>query len=303
MLLLVVSLATVWWPPGRLVAPRYPDTVLETVGTPAHPALDRAASLLRQRLAAAGYPHPRVTVTGPGTVSVSGADPDAVRQLAAPGRVSLHAILGGPVQPDPPVPQNPDAARDLATLRAKLGAAYELASGLHDPSEVDGVRAAALRPFGTLTPAEVALLPPVMRFAVPAIGCAQLDADTDRDTETVACQRNLGKYLLAAPGVGPADLAGTDAVLDARAGWAARLRFTAAGRQRWTALLAAVRADPVSHDVAVLVDGEVLAARGIDDPGTADGLVTRYGLDAPGAVRLAALLRTGPLGVTFRSRA
>jgi preprotein translocase subunit SecD len=299
-LLVAVSLATVWWPPGRLLAPRYPDTTLETVGTPAHPDLDRTVTLLRQRLAAAGYTGSRVAVTGPRTVTVSGADPDAVRQLAAPGRVTLHAILGGPVTPDPPVPENPDAARDLAALRAKLGAAYELASRLRDPSEVDTVRAVALRPFGTLTPAEVALLPPLMRFAVPAIGCAQLGTGP-ADGETVACQPGQGKYLLAAPGVGPPDLAGAHAVLDPRAGWSARLRFTAAGRGRWTALLAAVRADPVSRDVAVVVDGDVLTARGIGDPGTADGLVTRYGLDALGAVRLAALIGTGPLPVTFRA--
>jgi preprotein translocase subunit SecD len=284
---------------GVRYAPAPRDTVtLETWEVPAPGALDRAAALLRTRLTAAGHPA-TVTVTGPRTVAVRGADPDAVRQLAAPGRVSLRAVLGGPVVPDPrPAGTGTRApAGDLATLEERLGPAYALAARLTDPSQVDGVRAAVLAPFGRLTPDEVALLPPLMQFAVPAIGCDQVGGpDTGQLT---ACQAGIGKYLLDVAGVGPADIAGATVTLDAHLGWAARLRFTAAGQARWAALVAAVRADPVSRQLAVVVDGWVIAAPGIDDPGTADALVSAHGLRQPDAARLAALLGCGPLPVVF----
>src|SRR2546430_16981303 len=65
-----------------------PDTVmvLDATGRPAPDAWRRAASLLRQRLAAAGYGDPRTTVTGARTVTVrvgGGADPEALHRLVA----------------------------------------------------------------------------------------------------------------------------------------------------------------------------------------------------------------------------
>jgi SecD-like export protein len=283
----------------RYVAVRDTVVTLETREVPAPGALAGAVAVLRTRLAQAGYPA-TVTVTGPRTVTVRGADPDAVRQLAAPGRVSLRAVLAGPVVPDPRPAGTATGppARDLATLVERLGPAYALAARLTGPSQVDGVRAAVLAPFGRLTPEEVALLPPRLQFVVPAIGCDQLGGGPDTGQLT-ACQAGIGKYLLDVAGIGPADIAGASVTLDAHVGWAARLRFTPAGQARWAALVAAVRADPVSRQLAVVLDGRVIAAPGIDDPGTADALVSARGLHQPDAARLAALLGCGPLPVTF----
>jgi hypothetical protein len=279
--------------------------VLDAAGQPGPARLGEAATLLRQRLATAGYADPRATVTGPRTVTVrvrGAADPAALRALAAPGVFSLRAVLAGPVVPDPPAAggQRTDAAPDLPALQAKLGPAYDLAVRITDPSQLDTERAARLAPLRTLTADEVALLPAQAQYGIPAIRCDQLGAGQDPGPLT-ACQAGMGKYLLGVAGVERADLARVTAVLAPHPGWSVALSWTPPGRARWTRLLDLVRDGPVSR-VALVLDRTVVAAPALDDAGTTDGLFTEQGMDQPGATRLAALIGTGPLPVTFAVR-
>src|SRR5256885_2237534 len=141
---------------------------LEARTEPPADALRRAAEVLIARLTGAGYDHPGVTVTGTRSLSVAvgaGGDPDGLRLLAQPGRLSFRAVVAGPTTPHAaPVP----AGSAPAAVQAKLGPAYQVAGRLTDPGQVDPAQLAALAPFGRLTPDEVATLPATMQYAVPA---------------------------------------------------------------------------------------------------------------------------------------
>src|SRR5262249_47460091 len=89
LLTLSIVIDTGGWQPARLALhPGRLEMVLHTVGVPPDGALSRAAALLRERLAAAGYREPAAAVTGPDTVTVQAGtdDADGLRALAAPGR-------------------------------------------------------------------------------------------------------------------------------------------------------------------------------------------------------------------------
>src|SRR6266542_3274143 len=68
---------------------------------PPSAALRAAAGILLDRLSAAGYDQPRVQVTDDRTVvaTVRGGDPDGLRLLAGPGRLSFRAVVAGPAVP------------------------------------------------------------------------------------------------------------------------------------------------------------------------------------------------------------
>jgi preprotein translocase subunit SecD len=304
------------WGPARLAAGRGDLVmVLDTRDVPADPAVARSVRVLSERLAAAGYRDPRVSRTGPRTVTVRvGADPDTagLRLLAAPGRLSFRPVLGGPVTADrpargePPNRRPPPGAPVRAAVVARLGRAYTLAERLTGPGGVDPATDAALAPFAVLSPDEVSVLPAAMQFAVPAITCAQLDSRpaevTDPGGPFAACAGGTGKYLLAAAALGWPGVAGVSSYLDAATGWAVRVRFTPAGQARWTELTVAALRNPISRQVAVVLDQRILTAPRIQRAETGDVLIAWYGLDQHGTVRLAALLGSGPLPIAFAVR-
>lgn len=294
------SVAAGLWSPGQLFVPGGETVlVLETNPIPPPGALLRAVVLVRKRLDIAGYDHPSVRVTGPRTVTVSldgHPDPGPLRELFVPGRVSFRTVVSGPVDSRPAPPPDGDPAPDLETLRRKLGSAYDRALRLADPSTVGDVGPYA--PFGLLRPEEVALLPPLMQFAVPTIPCDRVGGEDTAD-EIAACQPGTGKYLLDTATVRAEDVAGAEVVLDAHAGWSARVRFTPSGTGHWAAFVASVRDRGFFRRIAVVLDHRVVSAPAIGDPGTADGLVTTRGMDQYGAQRLVAVLDSGPLPVTF----
>src|SRR6266516_1578536 len=239
LLALTTAIGTGAWQPARLALhPARLEMVLRTAGVPPDGALPSAVDLLRKRLTAAGYRDPSAAVTGPGTVTVQAGtdDADGLRGLAAPGRLSGHPVLAGPV-------------------------------------------------------------------AVPVSACAPR-VDAAGDTPLVACAPD-GQYQLAPAAIRAADVAVVSANLDARVGWSARVRFTPAGQVRWTALIAAGPDHPVYRQIAVVVDGRVMAAPRFDHVATGDtattgdALIAPYGMNQAGAVRLAALLGHGPLPVVF----
>lgn len=295
------SVAAGLWSPGQLFGPGGATVfVLDTNPIPPPGALLRAVVLLRKRLDIAGYDHASVRVTGPRTVTVrlSGhPDPGPVRELLVPGRVSIRTVRSGPTDPGPPgtAPAG-DPAPDLESLRRKLGSAYDRAAQLADPGQAGGD--ATFAAFGRLRPEEVALLPPLMQFAVPTIPCDRVGGEDTAD-EITACQPGTGKYLLDAATVRAEDVAGAEVVLDAHAGWSARLRFTPTGTGHWAALVASVRAHGYFGRIAVVLDHRLVSAPAIGDPGTADGLVTARGMNQYGAQRMVAILDSGLLPVTF----
>jgi preprotein translocase subunit SecD len=306
---LVVAVAAaglVWW---RTTRP--PAGLVMTLDTrdPAPPAADlhKAADLLLDRLSAAGYPKPRVSVTGPRTVvaTVGGGDPAGLMLLAQPGRLSFRAVVAGPTIPHVGAPSFAPASAPPAVV-AKLGAAYPAARDLSDPGQVGPSALAALVPFGTLTPDEVAALPLAMQYAVPVVTCAQLNARKpgaidDPAVPVVACERTgtESKYLLDPAAVTAADVAGAVVELQAVSGWTVTVRFTPAGQSRWTALTRAAVQNTPSNQIAIVVDNEVISAPTVQAVITGDAAISGAEIDREAARRLAAQLRSGPLPVTF----
>ncbi len=133
LVVLATAVGTGGWQPARLtLRPGGLVMVLHTVGVPPDGALRRAVDLLLERLAAAGYGEPSATVTGAATVTVrvTSGDADGLRGLAAPGRLSFHAVLNGPVTPvsgmdsyllGPAGVEHPDLAGVSAVLDAAVG--------------------------------------------------------------------------------------------------------------------------------------------------------------------------------------
>jgi preprotein translocase subunit SecD len=294
----------VWW----RARPRADLVMTLSAGT-APPAADlrRAADLLLDRLSAAGYGHPRVTVSGDRAVVVTvaaGGDADGLRQLARPGRLSFRAVVAGPTTPHTRPATAPSEAAVPAALVAKLGPAYPAGRALADPAEVGPDALASLAPFGVLTPDEVAALPPAMQYAVPTITCAQLNSRTPGDDPAgamVACERTgtQTKYLLDPAAVTADDVAGADVELQAVPGWTVTIRFTAAGQPRWTALTRAAVGNTPSNEIAIVVDHEVISAPTVQAVITGDATISGTAIDREAARRLAALLRYGPLPVMF----
>lgn len=279
---------------------------LEARTEPPADALRKAAEVLIARLTGAGYDHPGVTVTGTRSLSVAvgaGGDAEGLRLLAQPGRLSFRAVVAGPTTPHAaPVP----AGSAPAAVQAKLGPAYQVAGRLTDPGQVDPAQLAALAPFGRLTPDEVATLPATMQYAVPAVTCAQLNGRApgtidDPAATVVACERtgDQSKYLLDAAKVTAADVAGAHVELQAAPGWTVTISFTAQGQPKWTALTRAAMASDPSNQVAIVVDNQVISAPTIQAVITGDAAISGAEIDRAAAARLAALLRSGPLPVTF----
>jgi preprotein translocase subunit SecD len=284
---------------------------LEARTEPPADALRKAAEVLIARLTGAGYDHPRVTVTGTRTLSVAvgaGADAAGLRLLAQPGRLSFRAVLAGPTTPYATRVGNGGDVPEA--VRAKLGPAYQAAQRLTDPGQVDAALLATLAPFGALTPDEVATLPATMQYAVPAITCAQLNGRPpgtidDPAATVVACERtgDQSKYLLDAAKVTAADVAGAHVELQAAPGWTVTISFTGQGQPKWTALTQAAMANNPSNQVAIVVDNQVISAPTIQAVITGDAAISGAEIDRAAAARLAALLRSGALPVTFTVKA
>ncbi|HEX7745621.1 MAG TPA: protein translocase subunit SecD, partial [Micromonosporaceae bacterium] len=214
-----------------------------------------------------------------------------------------------------PAPQN------LAQLRAaaqqKVGpTAWQAASDLKAPA--DPAQAGTLQPFGTLTPREVAALPPNIQFNVPTITCAQLDGRppasiSDVNQQVVACE-GPAKYLLDVAKVAGTDVANASAALDQQTSqWVVNLKFTGSGQENWTNLTKeAFNNEGQGCDqsalgeggrcrVAVVLDKKVISAPVIQGVLTGQSQITGQ-FTAQTANTLASQLRYGALPVTFEQQ-
>jgi preprotein translocase subunit SecD len=279
-------------------------------GPASAPALEQTKRILLSRLRQLEVTRPTVTAIGAETLLVTAAQADAeqVRAVLVPGNLTFRKVLsvtydrpGGACKADPQ--ERTDRTAALASARAKLGAAYDAAAAIKDPS---ATAAANLTGFDALTCAEVAALPHSMQYAVPAVTCAMLDgrpAGTldDAGAQAAACDADGMKYLLDVAKVAGTDLAGAEARIDPQQGtWGVNLRFTAAGQPKFTALtteaMDSASGSGQGAQVAVLMDSEVITAPTINGVINGDAVISGATLSVRReATALAATLSHGVL--------
>ncbi|GAB3060664.1 hypothetical protein GCM10027186_10360 [Micromonospora schwarzwaldensis] len=214
-----------------------------------------------------------------------------------------------------PVPQSIEQQRKA--VEQKVGApAWAAASGLQAPADLtaDPSLAGKLKPFGTLSPQEIAVLPVEMQFNVPTITCAQLDkrpagSVKDPKQKAVACESGA-KYLLDVAKVEGTDVKNASAQLDQTSAWVVSLNFTGKGQEKWTALTResftnegqACDQTALGQDgkcrVAVVLDNEIVSSPEIQAVLTGDSQITGS-FDNKSANALASQLRYGALPLTF----
>ncbi|MCO1598567.1 protein translocase subunit SecD [Micromonospora sp. RHAY321] len=229
---------------------------------------------------------------------------------------SASAAAPSPSASEEPVPASIEEQRKA--VEQKVGApAWQAASGLQAPADLtaDPSLADKLKPFGTLSPQEVAVLPAQMQFNVPTIGCAQLDkrppaSISDPKQQVVSCEDGASKYLLDQAKVEGTDVSDADAVLDQTNAWVVSLDFTGDGQGKWTALTReafnnegqACDATALGQDgkcrVAVVLDNEIVSSPEIQGVLTGNSQITGN-FTQKDASALAGQLRYGALPVTF----
>ncbi|MFF0231947.1 protein translocase subunit SecD [Micromonospora sp. NPDC005252] len=216
-----------------------------------------------------------------------------------------------------PVPASIEEQRKA--VEQKVGAAaWQAASGLQAPADLsaDPSLGDKLKPFSTLSPQEVAVLPAQMQFNVPTIGCAQLDkrppaSISDPKQQVVSCEDGASKYLLDQAKVLGTDVDDANAVLDQTNAWVVSLDFTGDGQGKWTALTReaftnegqACDATALGQDgkcrVAVVLDNEIVSSPEIQAVLTGNSQITGN-FTQKDASALASQLRYGALPVTFQ---
>ncbi|MEU1758105.1 protein translocase subunit SecD [Micromonospora sp. NPDC005223] len=243
--------------------------------------------------------------SGGGQGGMAPASPSASPSAAAPS----------PSASGEPVPQSIEQQRKA--VEQKVGApAWAAAAGLQAPADLttDPSLADKLKPFGTLSPQEVAVLPVDMQFNVPTVTCAQLDARPaasikDPKQKAVACESGA-KYLLDVAKVEGTDVKNASAQLDQTSSWVVSLNFKSDGQKKWTALTReafnnegqACDQTALGQDgkcrVAVVLDNEIVSSPEIQGVLTGDSQITGS-FDNKSANALASQLRYGALPVTF----
>ncbi|MFI6067658.1 protein translocase subunit SecD [Micromonospora sp. NPDC051227] len=218
-----------------------------------------------------------------------------------------------------PVPASVEEQRKV--VEQKVGAAaWQAANGLQAPADLtaDPSLAEKLKPFGTLSPQEVAVLPAQMQFNVPTIGCAQLDqrppaSISDPKQQVVSCEDGASKYLLDQAKVLGTDVSDADAVLDQTNAWVVSLDFTGDGQGKWTSLTReafnnegqACDATALGQDgkcrVAVVLDNKIVSSPEIQGVLTGNSQITGT-FTQKDASTLAGQLRYGALPVTFEQQ-
>jgi preprotein translocase subunit SecD len=225
-----------------------------------------------------------------------------------------------------PVPNaSAELEKQRQTIVDKLGAALGVAQQIQDPSTLasDAATLAQLEPFRTLTPAEVALLPPQAQFNVPQITCEMLNerpvgSIQDVSQPAVACEAGgHEKMMLDKAKVVGTDLSSAAANIDTQAGssWKVDLTFSSEGAKKWTELTreafsndqgACVKTVPNNTaggaavcQVAVVLDNEIVSAPGIQGVLSTQSEISGGGFTKATSTLLANQLKYGALPVTF----
>ncbi|WP_208758303.1 protein translocase subunit SecD [Micromonospora violae] len=238
---------------------------------------------------------------------------------ATPTPTPSASATASPSASSEPVPASVEEQRKA--VEQKVGAAaWQAANGLQAPADLsaDPSLADKLKPFGTLSPQEVAVLPAQMQFNVPTIGCAQLDqrppaSISDPKQQVVSCEDGATKYLLDQAKVLGTDVSDADAVLDQTNAWVVSLDFTGDGQGKWTSLTReafnnegqACDATALGQDgkcrVAVVLDNKIVSSPEIQGVLTGNSQITGN-FNQKDASTLAGQLRYGALPVTFEQQ-
>ncbi|QGN49393.1 protein translocase subunit SecD [Micromonospora sp. WMMD558] len=244
--------------------------------------------------------------------------PSASATPSATASATPSAAAPSPSGSAAPVPASVEEQRKA--VEKKVGAAaWAAASGLQAPADLsaDPSLAEKLKPFASLTPREVAVLPAQMQFNVPQITCAQLDARppasiSPPDQQVVACEDGAVKYLLDEAKVLGTDVDDANAVLDQTNQWVVSLDFTGPGQEKWTNLTresfnnegqacdASALGDSGKCRVAVVLDNDVVSSPEIQGVLTGNSQITGN-FTQRDASDLASTLRYGALPVTFEA--
>ncbi|MEW2147054.1 protein translocase subunit SecD [Micromonospora vinacea] len=265
-----------------------------------------------------GSASPKVTSSpSGGQGGMAPASPSATPTPSASATASPSAAA--PSASAEPVPASIEQQRKA--VEQKVGAAaWQAANGLQAPADLtaDPSLAEKLKPFSTLSPQEVAVLPAQMQFNVPTIGCAQLDqrppaSISDAKQQVVSCEDGASKYLLDQAKVLGTDVSDADAVLDQTNAWVVSLDFTGDGQGKWTSLTReafnnegqACDATALGQDgkcrVAVVLDNKIVSSPEIQGVLTGNSQITGT-FTQKDASTLAGQLRYGALPVTFEQQ-
>ncbi|MEV4723705.1 protein translocase subunit SecD [Micromonospora humida] len=264
---------------------------------------------------ASGSASPKVSGS-PSAGGQGGGAPAPSASATPSGSASPSAPAASPSASEAPVSQSIEEQRKA--VEKKVGAAaWAAASGLQAPADLatNPALAETFKPFGALSPQEVAVLTPQMQFNVPTITCAQLDkrppaSIKDEKQQAVACEGGAAKYLLDQAKVLGTDVKDANAVLDQASTWVVSLNFTGDGQSKWTELTreafnntgggcdqTALGQDGKCR-VAVVLDNEIVSSPEIQGVLTGDSQITGS-FDNTSANALASQLRYGALPVTF----
>ncbi|MFG3641254.1 protein translocase subunit SecD [Micromonospora sp. NPDC047762] len=267
-----------------------------------------------------GSASPKVTSSpSGGQGGMAPASPSATPTPSASATASPSAAAPSASASAEPVPASVEEQRKA--VEQKVGAAaWQAANGLQAPADLtaDPSLAEKLKPFGTLSPQEVAVLPAQMQFNVPTIGCAQLDqrppaSISDAKQQVVSCEDGASKYLLDQAKVLGTDVSDADAVLDQTNAWVVSLDFTGDGQGKWTSLTReafnnegqACDATALGQDgkcrVAVVLDNKIVSSPEIQGVLTGNSQITGT-FTQKDASTLAGQLRYGALPVTFEQQ-
>lgn len=292
----------------------------------APPAVEPTPSAAPPSGAPSGSAAPKVTPSATGAAKVSpsasggqgGMAPAPTASATPTPSASASAAPSASASAEP-VPASIEEQRKA--VEQKVGAAaWQAASGLQAPADLsaDPSLGDKLKPFSTLSPQEVAVLPAQMQFNVPTIGCAQLDkrppaSISDPKQQVVSCEDGASKYLLDQAKVLGTDVNDADAVLDQTNAWVVSLDFTGDGQGKWTALTReaftnegqACDATALGQDgkcrVAVVLDNEIVSSPEIQGVLTGNSQITGQ-FTQKDASTLASQLRYGALPVTFEQQ-
>lgn len=301
---------------GKTTATLVPYSLNGTPPTAAQ--LHDAAGIIARRFSEAALPVPAITVTSDQKLSL--VEESKITQDELQAMVDLELLTIRPlvsttqsVSVDTSIPEDTTAPPAdpnpvLGQVKSKVGAdVYSLATSLTKPP-TDQATLQKLQPFGNLTPAEVAVLPPSVQFNVPSVSCAQLDSRNSyylsaaaySSAQVVACDSSATttKYLLGKAGVVGSDISGASALNEATSGgWSVSVSFTQAGSQKW----ATFTDNESGSQIAIVVGDLVTATPIIQAQILGSATVTGVAVSGEYANQLAGVLDPGalPLGFTI----
>jgi preprotein translocase subunit SecD len=274
--------------------------------------LEEARRIIESRVNGLGVSEAEVVTEGDRNVviSVPGQSDDGVKQIGVPAQLRFRKVLSqtAGVAPDAGTAtgQSGTDRPVLTDVQRKLGDAYQAALALTAPVDptADPTTAAILKPFDSLSPEQVAVLPPAVQFDVPYVTCTKLNGRPagsldQADVQAVACDRSA-KYMLDAAKVVGTDVSNATAGVDPQTGqWQVNLSFTGTGQGKWTSLTQEAYNNGAQGQIAVVLDNDVISAPSTQGVIAGDTQITG-GFTKDQANLLANQLRYGALPLTFQ---